>query len=68
MNRKLDASENPTPEKLRDNFRLMIKNCLLFNPPATLSTRLAKHFKCFFDEKWKKMPVPRFSRSERGRR
>ena len=33
MKKKLDAGKYPTPEKSRDDFRLMIKNCLLFNPP-----------------------------------
>ncbi|KAI0701725.1 Bromodomain-containing protein [Earliella scabrosa] len=57
--KKLDAGKYPTPEKSRDDFRLMIKNCLLFNPPGNPIHEAGKALQLLFDEKWKNMPVPR---------
>lgn len=59
MKRKLDAGEYHTPEKFRDDFRLMIKNCLTFNPPGNVVHEAGKSLQALFDEKWKNLPVPR---------
>ncbi|KAI0762781.1 Bromodomain-containing protein [Fomes fomentarius] len=59
MKRKLDASEYATAEKFRDDFRLMIKNCLTFNPPGNPVHEAGKALQQLFEEKWKNLPVPR---------
>ncbi|TFK79350.1 Bromodomain-containing protein [Polyporus arcularius HHB13444] len=59
MKRKLDAGEYNTAEKFRDDFRLMIKNCLTFNPSGNVVHEAGKSLQMLFDEKWKNLPVRR---------
>lgn len=59
MKKKLDAGEYPTAEKFRDDFKLMIKNCMTFNPPGNPVHEAGKALQSLFDEKWKNLPVPR---------
>ncbi|RDX56080.1 Bromodomain-containing protein [Lentinus brumalis] len=59
MKKKLDAGEYYTAEKFRDDFRLMIKNCLTFNPPGNVVHEAGKSLQMLFDEKWKNLPVRR---------
>nr|VWO96631.1 Histone acetyltransferase [Ganoderma boninense] len=59
MKKKLDAGEYLTAEKFRDDFKLMIKNCMTFNPPSNPVHEAGKALQNLFDEKWKNLPVPR---------
>ncbi|TBU49725.1 Bromodomain-containing protein [Dichomitus squalens] len=59
MKRKLDTGDYPTPEKFRDDFRLMVKNCMTFNPPGNPVHEAGKSLQNLFDEKWKNLPIPR---------
>lgn len=59
MKRKLDGNEYITAEKFRDDFRLMIKNCLTFNPPGNPVHEAGKALQQLFEEKWKNLPVLR---------
>ncbi|KAI0757215.1 Bromodomain-containing protein [Daedaleopsis nitida] len=59
IKKKLDGGEFSSPERFRDDFRLMIKNCTTFNPPGNPVHEAGKALQLLFDEKWKNMPVPR---------
>ncbi|KAI0374378.1 Bromodomain-containing protein [Pilatotrama ljubarskyi] len=59
MKKKLEAGEYPTAEKFRDDFKLMIKNCMTFNPPGNPVHEAGKALQQLFDEKWKNLPSPR---------
>ena len=59
MKKKLDAGMYPTPDKFRDDFSLMIKNCTTFNPPGNPVHEAGRALQSLFEEKWKNMPVPR---------
>ncbi|KAI9057179.1 Bromodomain-containing protein [Trametes sanguinea] len=59
MKKKLDAGEYPTAEKFREDFRLMIKNCMTFNPPGNPVHEAGKALQLLFEEKWKNLPSPR---------
>ena len=59
MKKKLDAGLYTTPDKFRDDFNLMIKNCFTFNPPGNPVHEAGKSLQNLFEEKWKNMPVPR---------
>ncbi|KAI0670108.1 Bromodomain-containing protein [Trametes maxima] len=59
MKKKLEGGEYSTAEKFRDDFRLMIKNCLTFNPPGNPVHEAGKALQQLFDEKWKNLPTPR---------
>ena len=59
MKKKLDAGLYSTPDKFRDDFNLMIKNCFTFNPPGNPVHESGKSLQHLFEEKWKNMPVPR---------
>ncbi|KAI8995316.1 Bromodomain-containing protein [Trametes punicea] len=56
MKKKLDAGEYTTAEKFRDDFKLMIKNCMTFNPPGNPVHEAGKALQQLFDEKWKNLP------------
>ncbi|KAH9890905.1 Bromodomain-containing protein [Cubamyces lactineus] len=59
IKKKLDAGEYPNAEKFREDFRLMIKNCMTFNPPGNPVHESGKALQQLFDEKWKNLPSPR---------
>ncbi|KAH9853195.1 Bromodomain-containing protein [Lenzites betulinus] len=59
MKKKLDAGEYATAEKFRDDFRLMIKNCMTFNPAGNPVHEAGKSLQQLFEEKWKNLPSPR---------
>jgi hypothetical protein len=46
----------PTAEKFRDDFKLIISNCNLYNPPKTLIHQAGVELKKLFEEKWKGLP------------
>jgi hypothetical protein len=56
MRRKLDSGAYHTAEKFRDDFKLIISNCNLYNPPGTLVYQAGVEFKKLFEEKWKGLP------------
>lgn len=59
MKKKLDAGEYSTAEKFREDFRLMVKNCMTFNPPGNPVHEAGKALQVLFEEKWKNLPSPR---------
>ncbi|TFY59503.1 hypothetical protein EVJ58_g5736 [Rhodofomes roseus] len=56
MKRKLTDSEYTTPDKFRDDFKLMIKNAQTFNPPKNPVHEAAKDLDRIFDAKWAELP------------
>lgn len=56
MRRKLDDQQYPTSQKFFDDFKLMIRNCFLFNPAGTLVNQAGIELQRVFDEKWKQLP------------
>ncbi|KAI0932453.1 hypothetical protein AcW2_001080 [Taiwanofungus camphoratus] len=56
IRRKLQDGEYATPDKFRDDFKLMIRNSLTFNPPKNPVHEAGKEFDRLFDEKWKNLP------------
>ncbi|KZT74817.1 Bromodomain-containing protein [Daedalea quercina L-15889] len=56
IKRKLTDSEYTTPDKFRDDFKLMIKNALTFNPPKNPVHEAAKELDRIFDLKWAELP------------
>lgn len=59
MKKKLDSHLYTSPDKFRDDFNLMIKNCFTFNPPGNPVHEAGKALQNLFEEKWKNLPVPR---------
>ena len=56
MRSKLDSGAYHTAEKFRDDFKLIISNCNLYNPPGTLVHQAGTELKKLFEEKWKGLP------------
>lgn len=56
IRRKLDNQEYPTAQKFYDDFKLMIRNCFLFNPAGTPVNLAGIELQRLFDEKWKHLP------------
>ena len=56
MRKKLDEQQYPTAQKFFDDFKLMIRNCFLFNPAGTPVNQAGIELQRFFDEKWKQLP------------
>lgn len=56
MRKKLDGGEYPNAEKFYDDFKLMIRNCLTFNPIGTPVNIAGQELQRIFDEKWKNLP------------
>jgi len=56
MRSKLDSGAYPTAEKFRDDFKLIISNCFLYNPPGTPVHQAGVELKKLFEEKWKGLP------------
>ena len=56
MRSKLESGAYHTAEKFRDNFKLIISNCNLYNPPRTLVHQAGVELKKLFEEKWKGLP------------
>jgi len=56
MRGKLDSGAYPTAEKFRDDFKLIISNCFLYNPPGTPVHQAGSELKKLFEEKWKGLP------------
>lgn len=56
MRSKLDSGAYHTAEKFRDDFKLIISNCNLYNPPGTLVYQAGTELRKLFEEKWKGLP------------
>ena len=56
IKRKLTDAEYTTPDKFRDDFKLMIKNAQTFNPPKNPVHEAAKELDRIFDAKWSELP------------
>lgn len=59
IRRKLDAHEYPNAQGFFADFKLMIRNCFLFNPPGTPVNQAGIDLQRLFDEKWKNLPQPK---------
>lgn len=56
IRRKLADGEYTTPDKFREDFKLMVRNCLTFNPPKNPVHESGKELDRVFDEKWLHLP------------
>lgn len=56
IRKKLDEQQYPTAQKFFDDFKLMIRNCFLFNPGGTPVNQAGIELQRVFDEKWKQLP------------
>jgi bromodomain-containing factor 1 len=56
MWKKLDAGEYPDTTKFFEDFKLMIRNCFVFNPSNTPVNQAGIDLQRLFDEKWKHLP------------
>ncbi|KAG8771116.1 hypothetical protein FRC12_003831 [Ceratobasidium sp. 428] len=56
MRKKLDDNEYPNAHAFHNDFRLMIKNCMVFNPPGTAVHIAGLEMDRIFKEKWKNLP------------
>lgn len=56
MRSKLDSGAYHMAEKFRDDFKLIISNCNLYNPPGTVVHQAGVELKKLFEEKWKGLP------------
>ena len=56
MRAKLDSGAYTTAEKFRDDIKLIINNCFLYNPPGTPVHQAGLELKKLFEEKWKSLP------------
>lgn len=56
MRKKLDGGLYPTAQKFFDDFKLMIRNCFVFNPAGTPVNQAGIELQRVFDEKWKALP------------
>lgn len=59
MRRKVDGHEYANAEQFHDDFKLMISNCMKFNPVGTPVHVCGQELNRLFYEKWKNMPQPR---------
>ncbi|KAJ8582239.1 Bromodomain-containing protein, partial [Rhizopogon salebrosus TDB-379] len=53
MRKKLDAGEYPNATKFFEDFKLMIRNCFIFNPSGTPVNQAGIDLPRLFDEKWR---------------
>ncbi|KAF8078375.1 bromodomain-containing protein [Lyophyllum atratum] len=56
IRKKLDNNLYPTAHKFFDDFKLMIRNCFVFNPAGTPVNQAGIELQRVFDEKWKALP------------
>jgi hypothetical protein len=53
MWKKLDTGEYPNATKFFEDFKLMIRNCFVFNPSGTPVNQAGIDLPRLFDEKWR---------------
>ena len=56
MRRKLENRDYPNAQRFYDDFKLMIKNCMLFNPIGTPVCTAGQELDKVFNEKWRNLP------------
>jgi hypothetical protein len=56
MQKKLDAGEYPNTTKFFGDFKLMIRNCFVFNPLGMPVNQAGINLQRLFDEKWRHLP------------
>ena len=59
MRKKLDNHEYLSAQKFYDDFKLMIRNCFLFNPAGTPVNQAGIELQRLFDDKWRGLPALR---------
>jgi hypothetical protein len=59
MRAKLDSGAYATAEKFRDDIKLVINNCFLYNPLGTPVHQAGLDLRKLFEEKWKGLPLLR---------
>jgi bromodomain-containing factor 1 len=59
MRKRIDNHEYSNATKFFEDFKLMIRNCFLFNPPGTPVNQAGIDLQRLFDEKWKSLPQPK---------
>lgn len=64
MRKKLENKEYPNAEKFHDDFALMIRNCMAFNPVGTVVHNAGVELQRLFQEKWASLPPLRTQQSE----
>ncbi|KAF9535567.1 Bromodomain-containing protein [Crepidotus variabilis] len=64
IRRKLEGGEYPSSQDFYNDFKLMIRNCFLFNPAGTPVNLAGQDLQRLFDEKWRSLPQPRESEDE----
>lgn len=57
MRKKLDTHEYSNAQRFHDDFKLMIRNCFLFNPAGTPVNQAGIELQRLFDEKWRGLPA-----------
>ncbi|KAH9075819.1 hypothetical protein EDB83DRAFT_2515499 [Lactarius deliciosus] len=66
MRAKLDSGAYTTAEKFRDDIKLIINNCFLYNPPGTPVHQAGLDMRKLFEEKWKGLPPLRAESEDEG--
>ena len=56
MRKKLDSGEYPNANKFKEDFALMIRNCMAFNPAGTVVHDAGVELQRAFEEKWAHLP------------
>lgn len=56
MRAKLDSGAYTSAEKFRDDIKLIINNCFLYNPLGTPVHQAGVDLRKLFEEKWKGLP------------
>lgn len=56
IRKKLDGGEYDTAQNFYDDFKLMIRNCFIFNPSGTPVNHAGQELQKLFDDKWKGLP------------
>ena len=64
MREKLEAGEYPNPDRFKDDFNLMIRNCMAFNPSGTPVHDAGLELDNIFRKKWEGLPPLRLHQNE----
>ena len=64
MRKKLESNQYSTAQKFFDDFKLMIRNCFIYNPAGTPVNQAGIELQRIFDEKWRHLPPLREAMSE----
>lgn len=56
MRKKLDNGDYSTADAFYNDFKLMIRNCMTFNPSGTPVNIAGCELLRLFDEKWRNLP------------